>query len=195
MGDKNYWFFHLSTIQRRQRNQIVRLKDNQGIWKDNPKDIAGIVKHYFQDLYRKPHLRELDDWVGLIDRSIFAECNTSLLRNITREEVQRSNFQMGPWRHQDLMAFRDCFTRTIGILLETMCLMRCRISFMMGFFWRKLIKPMSFLFQKYPTLNRWTISNPLTCVVSFTRSSLKWWPINSNPSWMTYFPNNSQPSF
>ncbi|KAF7142356.1 hypothetical protein RHSIM_Rhsim05G0134900 [Rhododendron simsii] len=56
MGDKNSRFFHLSTIQRRQRNQIMRLKDKGGIWKSEPKEIAGI-----QDLYEGPPMREFGD--------------------------------------------------------------------------------------------------------------------------------------
>ncbi|KAG5549291.1 hypothetical protein RHGRI_014597 [Rhododendron griersonianum] len=40
MGDKNSRFFHLSTIQRRQRNQIVKLKDDSDLWKTEANDIA-----------------------------------------------------------------------------------------------------------------------------------------------------------
>ncbi|KAH7834739.1 hypothetical protein Vadar_019130 [Vaccinium darrowii] len=47
LGDRNSRFFHLSTIQRMQRNQIVRLKDNQGVWRDSPREISGIVKTIF----------------------------------------------------------------------------------------------------------------------------------------------------
>ncbi|KAF7146928.1 hypothetical protein RHSIM_Rhsim03G0116600 [Rhododendron simsii] len=40
MGDKNSRFFHLSTIHRRQRNQVVKLKDEAGIWKMEETDIS-----------------------------------------------------------------------------------------------------------------------------------------------------------
>ncbi|KAG5533571.1 hypothetical protein RHGRI_027682 [Rhododendron griersonianum] len=66
MGDKNSRFFHLSTIQRRQRNQIMRLKDSSGVWKSEHKEIAEIIKLHFQDLA------------------------------VTREEVQLAAFQLGP---------------------------------------------------------------------------------------------------
>ncbi|KAG5535869.1 hypothetical protein RHGRI_023591 [Rhododendron griersonianum] len=67
MGDKNSHFFHLSTIQRRQRNQIMRLKDKGGSWKSEPKDIAGIIKLHFQDLYEGPPVRDFGDVISLID--------------------------------------------------------------------------------------------------------------------------------
>ncbi|KAG5549293.1 hypothetical protein RHGRI_014597 [Rhododendron griersonianum] len=44
MGDKNSRFFHLSTIQRRQRNQIVKLKDDSDLWKTEANDIAVFVE-------------------------------------------------------------------------------------------------------------------------------------------------------
>ncbi|KAH7837746.1 hypothetical protein Vadar_017480 [Vaccinium darrowii] len=54
MGDNNSRFFHLSTIQCRQRNQIVRLKDSIGVWRSTLKEVAGVVKNYFLDLYKEP---------------------------------------------------------------------------------------------------------------------------------------------
>ncbi|KAH7859866.1 hypothetical protein Vadar_006435 [Vaccinium darrowii] len=94
-GDRNSRFFHLSTIQRRQRNQIVRIKNDQGIWQDNPKDIAGVVKRYFQELYSMPPTRDLDAVIDLIDPSISAECNMYLTRSISKEEVQQAVFRLG----------------------------------------------------------------------------------------------------
>ncbi|KAG5554013.1 hypothetical protein RHGRI_011772 [Rhododendron griersonianum] len=41
LGDKNSRFFHLSTIHRRQRNQITKLKDAHGVWQTETKAITG----------------------------------------------------------------------------------------------------------------------------------------------------------
>lgn len=98
MGDKNSRFFHLSTIQRRQRNQIMRLKDKGGIWKSEPKDIAGIIKLHFQDLYERPPMRDFGDVISLIDPLISTECNARLVRDVTREEVKTAVFELGPLR-------------------------------------------------------------------------------------------------
>lgn len=95
MGDTNSRFFHLSTIQRRQRNQIVRLKDNGGIWRTNPKEITSIVRSYFLELHKEPPPRDIADVISLIDPSISVECNRSLVRDITLEEVRAAAFQMG----------------------------------------------------------------------------------------------------
>ncbi|KAG5527030.1 hypothetical protein RHGRI_028084 [Rhododendron griersonianum] len=96
MGDRNSRFFHLSTIHRRQRNQILKLKDKEGNWKSEPKEVAGIIKLHFQELYEGPGDREYEDLISLIDPIISPECNASLVRNVTKEEVKMAVFEMGP---------------------------------------------------------------------------------------------------
>ncbi|KAH7836970.1 hypothetical protein Vadar_007995 [Vaccinium darrowii] len=81
--------------KRLQRNQIVRLKDNIGVWKDKPKEVAGIIKDYFQNLYKEPSRRDFEDIISLIDPSISASCNANLVRSISMEEVQSAIFQLG----------------------------------------------------------------------------------------------------
>ncbi|KAF7148921.1 hypothetical protein RHSIM_Rhsim03G0108600 [Rhododendron simsii] len=67
MGDKNSRFFHLSTIQRRQRIQIVKLRNDSGLWKMEVNEIAGIIKSHFQSLYAPPTARNFNDVFSLID--------------------------------------------------------------------------------------------------------------------------------
>lgn len=46
-GDKNSKFFHASTIQRRERNRILRIKDGDGEWVEGQEGITeAILKHY-----------------------------------------------------------------------------------------------------------------------------------------------------
>ncbi|KAH7852206.1 hypothetical protein Vadar_021818 [Vaccinium darrowii] len=42
LGNKNSRFFHLTTLQRRQRNQIERLKDTHGVWRSERQDLGEI---------------------------------------------------------------------------------------------------------------------------------------------------------
>lgn len=96
MGDKNSRFFHLSTIQRRQCNQIMRLKDSNGVWRSEQKDISGIIKLHFQEVYTGPPSRDFEDIISLVDQVISPEWNAQLTKAITREEVQLAAFQLGP---------------------------------------------------------------------------------------------------
>ncbi|KAF7133357.1 hypothetical protein RHSIM_Rhsim09G0070000 [Rhododendron simsii] len=86
MGDRNSHFFHLSTIQRRQRNQIMKLKDSNGDWKTEHKEVADVIKKHFQELYKAPPNRCFDDMLSLIDPVISPEWNEQLSREVTRAE-------------------------------------------------------------------------------------------------------------
>lgn len=96
MGDKNSRFFHLSTIRRRQRNQIVKLKDEFGIWRSEVKEIASIIKTHFQSLYSAPPSRNFHDVLSLIDPIVTPEINESLVKTISYDEICLATFQMGP---------------------------------------------------------------------------------------------------
>ncbi|KAF7146318.1 hypothetical protein RHSIM_Rhsim04G0150700 [Rhododendron simsii] len=93
MGDKNSRFFHLSTIQRRQRNQVMRLKDSSGVWRTDQKEIAEIIKGHFQELYKSPPSRDFGDLISLVEPVILEDWNAKLTREVTKEEVQLAAFQ------------------------------------------------------------------------------------------------------
>ncbi|KAF7149839.1 hypothetical protein RHSIM_Rhsim02G0125400 [Rhododendron simsii] len=96
-------------IQRRQRNQILKLKDKEGNWKSKPKEIARIMKLHFQELYANPRDKEYEDISNLIDPIISPECNASLMRNVTKEEVKMAVFQMGPLKAPGSDSFPGLF--------------------------------------------------------------------------------------
>ncbi|KAF7154618.1 hypothetical protein RHSIM_Rhsim01G0048000 [Rhododendron simsii] len=93
MGDKNSRFFHLSTIHRRQRNQIVKLKDVAGNWKMEEKDISAIIQTHFQELNSPPHLRDFGDIISLINLLVTPDINVSLTKPISTEQIRLATFQ------------------------------------------------------------------------------------------------------
>ncbi|KAG5537109.1 hypothetical protein RHGRI_024523 [Rhododendron griersonianum] len=96
MGDRNSRFFHLSTIQRRQRNQIVRLRDGSGTWRSEAKEVAGVIKAHFQVLYDAPPNRDFEEILSLIDPVVTAEMNAKLVKAPNCEEIRLATFQLGP---------------------------------------------------------------------------------------------------
>ncbi|KAF7154507.1 hypothetical protein RHSIM_Rhsim01G0139300 [Rhododendron simsii] len=50
-GDKNSAFFHACMNQRRQRNQLVRLKDDSGIWIEDEDGINEQIRDFFTGLF------------------------------------------------------------------------------------------------------------------------------------------------
>lgn len=59
-GDLNTHFFHASTKTRRQRNQIVKLRDSSGQWFDFKQEVASLISDFYQDLFTKSHIQDLN---------------------------------------------------------------------------------------------------------------------------------------
>ncbi|KAH7834805.1 hypothetical protein Vadar_019912 [Vaccinium darrowii] len=58
-GDRNSSFFHATMVQRRQRNQILRLKAEDGAWCTNEDEINGCIAEYFSNLFRDQGSRDM----------------------------------------------------------------------------------------------------------------------------------------
>jgi hypothetical protein len=54
-GDRNTKFFHASTIQRRDRNKLSRIKDDNGQWVEGQTQIThAVLDHYSKSLSLPP---------------------------------------------------------------------------------------------------------------------------------------------
>ena len=51
-GDRNMRFFHLSTLKRRRRNNISKIKLDDGTWTNNMESIQQYFKEKFYSLYQ-----------------------------------------------------------------------------------------------------------------------------------------------
>lgn len=50
-GDKNSRFFHASTVARRNRNKIIRIKDEEDQWLEGQEAISNGIRNYFSTVY------------------------------------------------------------------------------------------------------------------------------------------------
>ena len=50
-GDQNTTFYHVSTLVRRKRNQILAIKNSVGEWIQEEKAIANFIRKGFGDIY------------------------------------------------------------------------------------------------------------------------------------------------
>ncbi|CAB4310430.1 unnamed protein product [Prunus armeniaca] len=50
-GDSNTAFFHHSTLQRRRRNRVSKIKGVDGVWGENDSQVRKAFEDYFKDLF------------------------------------------------------------------------------------------------------------------------------------------------
>ncbi|WOH14642.1 hypothetical protein DCAR_0934162 [Daucus carota subsp. sativus] len=81
-GDQNSRFFHSFANGRRKQNQLKGLRNANGEWTDDDKEMQNIVVNYFEDLEVVNHVTE--------------EQNEMLIQPILKEEVKAAIFSMHP---------------------------------------------------------------------------------------------------
>lgn len=94
-GDRNARFFHISTMARRKRNRIDRLRNDSGEWIEDQEQIKNMAVHYFQQLFceegSKMLTRGLIRSFPIIDSSLMQ----SAFKPISGLDVKSTIFGMG----------------------------------------------------------------------------------------------------
>lgn len=94
-GDQNIKKFHKFASGRRKQNQVTKLKDSNGEWKEDREGVRQIITEYFSKLFQSSVTT-----TGLTDREtvkqVTAEQNQNLIMPITSDEVKCAVFTMHP---------------------------------------------------------------------------------------------------
>lgn len=85
-GDKNSTF-HATVNQRRQRNQLVRLKSGHGDWISDEDGINEQIGDFFSNLFSQTGARDYTGVLNIVDQCITNGMNASLTRPITHAEI------------------------------------------------------------------------------------------------------------
>jgi len=111
-GDRNTKFFHATTLQRRQRNQITILKDENQQWVRDQDQIKQMIFNFYSQLYStsgpRPYMQILEQCPQLVD----ADMNADLLAQPTLEEVRVATFQLGASKAPGTDGLNGLFYRT-----------------------------------------------------------------------------------
>ncbi|PWA73584.1 hypothetical protein CTI12_AA146360 [Artemisia annua] len=95
-GDKNTRFFHSRASNRRKRNRILRLKDEDGRWVENDDDVCILVTCYFTNLFCSSSPQDCKSVVYDIDRSLTHNDRIALEIHVTSTEVYEALMRMDP---------------------------------------------------------------------------------------------------
>ncbi|KAG7548646.1 Reverse transcriptase domain [Arabidopsis suecica] len=95
-GDNNSKYFHALTKQRRARNRINGLHDENGTWSAEDKDIQNIAVSYFKNLFTTTNPQAFEESLAEVKLRITDQTNEFLTAPATECEVRAALFMMHP---------------------------------------------------------------------------------------------------
>lgn len=95
-GDKNTKYFHHKVSQRKRRNTIHGILDENGVWKKGREEICEVVKRYFVGLFATDNPVQMEEALAGLHTCVSDEMNEALVRTPSGEEVREAMFAMHP---------------------------------------------------------------------------------------------------
>jgi hypothetical protein len=93
---RNTSFFHRKANWRQKRNNINRIKGQNGNWTDDPEEIKTLANDFIKDLYSKDPDTCTEELIDLLHEPITEDINSALCKEFSNEEVSDALFQIGP---------------------------------------------------------------------------------------------------
>ncbi|XVE51782.1 hypothetical protein DITRI_Ditri02bG0068900 [Diplodiscus trichospermus] len=94
-GDRNTKYFHNVASTRRRNNQIWRIKDKNGVWREN-KELDEVFKGYYTDVFTTAEPRNMDNVFEAVDKRIPDHLMIHLEREFSSVEIKQALDQIGP---------------------------------------------------------------------------------------------------
>ncbi|KAM5582252.1 hypothetical protein ABKV19_002583, partial [Rosa sericea] len=108
-GDFNTRFFHQRASNRRKKNRIKGLFNENGLWCTDDGEIESIILKYFQTLFTTSHPRGMDVVASLLPPCISDDINALLTCDVTENEIFKALKQMHPAKAPGPDGFAPCF--------------------------------------------------------------------------------------
>ncbi|CAL2260060.1 unnamed protein product [Prunus armeniaca] len=108
-GDRNTKFFHLTTIIRRRRNKIERLKDENGVWVEESQAIKSVAMKYFSDLFNSRQCLQSNVDIPQLFPCIDDADMAGLVKSVDLQEVNDSLFGIGEIKAPGVDGYPACF--------------------------------------------------------------------------------------
>ena len=95
-GDRNTRFFHLRKSQRRRRNYISKLKNQDGQFTDNQVEMGVMATDFYRTLYMSEGTVNMNLVLDTVPAKVTMAMNESLVAPFYKDEIKRVLFQMFP---------------------------------------------------------------------------------------------------
>lgn len=117
-GDKNTAFFHAFASERKRRNNISKLKREDGSWVEGEERLKDHIAGYFYNLFTSTTDQNNDAILQTITPKVHQGMNEALCAEYTEEEVRRALFSIGDLKAPGPDGMPAIFSRDFGILWE-----------------------------------------------------------------------------
>lgn len=123
--DQNSRLFHTVASKRMKKNSILRLKDNEGVWREWGNRLEKLIEDYFNDLFSSSGclIGEVVD--GIANRLTTEHC-AFLDAPFTKDEIKNAVFRMDPYKALGSDGFNPMFFQkfwdVIASDVESLCL-------------------------------------------------------------------------
>ena len=95
-GGKNTRFFHTKATQRRRRNYIKGLYDENGQCCTHPSRVTDTVVQFYQKLFTSCESVDFEEILEQIPTKVTEDMNVELLKEFTTDEVENALKHMAP---------------------------------------------------------------------------------------------------
>lgn len=112
LGDLNTGYFHASTKNRRARNRLSMIEDDNGTLVVDDEKIADIISKYFQNIFTSSQPQEADTVIRALTPCISAETNRKLTMLPTDLEIREAMFAIHPEKASGPNGFSASFFQT-----------------------------------------------------------------------------------
>ncbi|CAA7025018.1 unnamed protein product [Microthlaspi erraticum] len=110
LGDRNTRYYHTTTVVRIRRNRIETLRDDEGAWITQPRDLERLAAEYYRRLYS---LDDVDPIVPRLNPLGFTQLTGEELRGLNKpflqEEVETAIRSMGKYKAPGPDGFQPIF--------------------------------------------------------------------------------------
>ncbi|CAL1382259.1 unnamed protein product [Linum trigynum] len=110
-GDRNTKFFYNSTVYRKHSNWIVGLKGPNGEWIKRPMLLSTHIKDFFKELFTAKDTGFDNGILQQFPRLVTDDMNFALSKTVTREEIKKVVFALGPHKSPGPDGFNGFFFR------------------------------------------------------------------------------------
>jgi hypothetical protein len=97
-GDRNTKYYHLKTVNRRRRNNIVMLKDDNGQWIEDVDQLQKLASDFYRNLFSNDQLCREWHQTDISYPALTLSMKDKLNAPLADEEIKQAVFQIHPWK-------------------------------------------------------------------------------------------------